>query len=90
MERGALETVCGLNSDSPTGVFFEHQTQEALIEAVMKFDQQQDRISPDVCRHHSLSFSAERFRNQIQSLVETEWERFVTDKTVNARFTRHS
>jgi glycosyltransferase involved in cell wall biosynthesis len=63
---GALETVVG-NGDVPTGVFFHHQTVEALIEAIqalskMKFD-------PYAIRRHAEKFDRKKFKQQITKYV---------------------
>jgi glycosyltransferase involved in cell wall biosynthesis len=39
-EGGALETVSGLDSEMPSGVFFKEQTVDSLCEALQKADQQ--------------------------------------------------
>ncbi len=63
---GALETVVG-DGDLPTGVFFHHQTVEALLEAMktlskMKFD-------PYAIRRHAEKFDRKEFKRQIAEYV---------------------
>jgi len=66
---GALESLNGLESDRPTGVFFHRQDASALVDAVMLFEKEAGRFSPDACRQNSLRFSQERFRQQFKSFV---------------------
>ena len=53
---GAVETVL----ENVTGVFFDEQTPESLINAIVKFEQQD--WSPDRIRSHAKGFSREIFR----------------------------
>lgn len=59
-EGGALETVI----DGETGLFFQKQTAEALIEAVERFED--SSFSPEKCRANAEKFSPERFQNEIK------------------------
>lgn len=59
---GALESVNGLDSSLPTGVFFTDQTPEAIVAAVREYVTHAERISPAACRENSLRFSIEQFR----------------------------
>ena len=67
---GSLETVVGLDDPGgklPTGVFFESQTVQALVQAVERFET--TTISPQVCRLWSEKFSTENFRARWQAVV---------------------
>jgi len=67
---GARETVVpGL-----TGVFFNEQTWESLLDCVLHFDE--TAWEPERIRVHALRFSAERFKSQIQQYVEDRYEEF--------------
>ncbi len=69
---GSLETVVGLDDPGgklPTGVFFESQTVQALVQAVERFET--TTISPQVCRLWSEKFSTENFRARWQAVVAT-------------------
>ena len=73
---GALETVRGLGCagvDSPTGLFFETQTEEAIIAAVERFEANIGEFRPDFCRENALRFSPERFRQEYSRLVAEFW-----------------
>ena len=66
---GALETVRGVDQERATGVFFFEQTAAALRDAVMRFEESSDIISPTACRENALRFSPERFRKEISEFV---------------------
>ena len=55
---GAIETVV----EGVTGVFFDQQTIESLMEAVIRFEQ--GSWSPDIIRKHAEGFSIEVFREK--------------------------
>jgi glycosyltransferase involved in cell wall biosynthesis len=76
---GAAETVCGLDSDEPTGVFFDEQTAEAAAAAVETFERNRHRISAGACRRRSERFSAQRFRSEFAAFAAqkyTEWHSY--------------
>lgn len=67
---GALETVVDLYSGKvPTGILFEKQTVESLIDAVNIFEKEKDQFDPTIIRENSLRFSPERFRSEIEAIV---------------------
>lgn len=63
---GALETVV----DGKTGIFFYEQTEDALTEAVARFEQVESHFQPKVIRAHACQFGPERFRSELSSIVE--------------------
>lgn len=71
---GALETVCGLSTAKPTGVFFLEQTSSALAEAVVYFEKNRDKFTPENCRNNALRFSVERFQAEFRDFVEEQLE----------------
>ncbi len=73
---GVHETVRGLDTAQPTGVFFDEQTEEALIAAVERFEREGHVITPQACRANAERFSPERFRREFSALVEREWVAF--------------
>jgi len=62
---GALETV----REGETGIFFDKQTPESLIEAVRRFDSNYEQFDPWVIRRHAVGFSEERFRDEYMGLI---------------------
>jgi glycosyltransferase involved in cell wall biosynthesis len=67
---GALETVI----DGKTGVLFDRQTPEAVVEAIRRFDEM--RFDPLALRAHAEQFSAERFMSEVRRLVDDEFRAF--------------
>ncbi|MGP4694229.1 glycosyltransferase family 4 protein [Agrobacterium cavarae] len=63
---GALETVV----DGVTGLFFQEQTTNAIIEAVIQFEKEGVSAAPEDFDRHVQSFSSEVFRHRMKELVE--------------------
>ena len=61
---GALESV----KQGETGVFFNEQTVDSLVEAVKKFDPA--KFNSKVIRQHALKFDKEIFKKKIKDFVE--------------------
>jgi glycosyltransferase involved in cell wall biosynthesis len=70
---GAAETCAGLDSEQPTGVFFEEQSAAAIVEAVKAFEESGGRISSEACRLRAERFSAPRFRSEFRAFVERKY-----------------
>uniref|UniRef100_A0A7V6CDH8 Glycosyltransferase family 4 protein n=1 Tax=Thermodesulfobacterium geofontis TaxID=1295609 RepID=A0A7V6CDH8_9BACT len=62
---GATETVL----EGITGVFFDFQTPESIVEGVKKLDQIYDTLDFKKIREHSLQFSVERFRKEFFDFI---------------------
>ena len=73
---GALETICGLHTAAPTGVFFREQTPEAIAAAVREYEANAQRISADACRANAAQFSVERFRGEFAAFVTARQAEF--------------
>jgi glycosyltransferase involved in cell wall biosynthesis len=67
---GATETVI----DGKTGIFFNKQTPESLIEAVNKFDS--NNFNPNEIRKHAEQYGVERFKREIREFIEREYKNF--------------
>lgn len=65
---GALETII----ENKTGIFFDKQTPESLIDAVNRFEKMQ--FNPIEVRENALRFSKERFEQEIKTFVEEKWQ----------------
>ncbi len=61
---GVLETVV----EGKTGLFFDEQTGEAIIETVKNFDP--EKFPPEVCREQAEKFSKEEFKKKFKFFVE--------------------
>lgn len=74
---GALETLKGPDHPSPTAVFFEEQTPQAIMEAVERFETEEGcRIRPETCRENAQRFNPERFRQEFKAFVDKAWAEF--------------
>jgi glycosyltransferase involved in cell wall biosynthesis len=67
---GALDTVI----PGRTGVFFEEQTVESLVQALQTFDD--SAFDPKAVRAHALQFDSAVFRQAITDYVNRAWEHF--------------
>ena len=73
---GALETVRGLDAAAPTGVFFDTQSDDAIVDAVRSFETHEDAIEPAACRANAERFAEPVFRECFAAIVEREWQAF--------------
>lgn len=69
---GSLETVIGPDKDKPTGLFFGSQTEDAIIEAVERFERLSSLFTPQNCRANAEKFTRENFRRNFLRIVEEE------------------
>ena len=79
---GSLETVRPFGVDNPTGILFDKQDIDSVIDAVQKFETMQDQILPNDCRAHALKFSTERFNQEISDYVNSKYCEFVEYKKI--------
>lgn len=70
---GARETIRGLNSEQPSGVFFTDQTADAIRQAIDVFERERGRITEKNCRENALRFSTERFRAEFSGFVASAY-----------------
>lgn len=78
---GTLETVRGLDDDAPTGVFFAEQSENAIADAVRRFEANAARIEPVTCRRNAERFAERVFREEFAGFVEREWQAFLSRRT---------
>ncbi len=67
---GAEDILLGLESRTPTGVLFEEQTPEAIVEAVGRFEAAEHRIDWQACRSNAERFSVAAFRSAMCRCLE--------------------
>ena len=67
---GALETIKGMDSIKPTGVFFKKQNSKSLAESVLIFEKNYSKFIPENCRDNAKRFSIERFKNEFKAFIE--------------------
>ena len=71
---GAAETVLGLDSERPTGVFFDAQTPEAIVDAIERFERSSSRIEPAHCISRAAAYAPEAFDRRFGAWVDTHWD----------------
>ena len=62
---GLLETV----EENKTGIYFQQQTEDAIINAVEKFEKDISAFSPKYIREHAEKFSTEVFKSKFDNFV---------------------
>ncbi|CAI0857865.1 glycosyltransferase family 4 protein [Serratia quinivorans] len=79
---GSLETVRPYGESFATGIHFDLQTVESLVQAVDKFEHVSESIDHADCRTHAEKFSSERFRKEIDNYVTNKWNEFSEKKRI--------
>jgi glycosyltransferase involved in cell wall biosynthesis len=69
---GVLETISGLESTQPTGVFYDRQSVESIVRAIETYEGNASRITAEACRQNASRFSPERFRRELREYVEAQ------------------
>lgn len=65
---GAMDIVQPLgHAIAPTGVLFERQSAQSIIDAVRRFEINAEHIRPLACRKNAMRFNPERFAHEIYS-----------------------
>ena len=68
---GALETVVAPGASShPTGIFFEEQSVDSIINAVKRFEKIRTLFEPEQIRKNAERFSVQRFKEELCHEVE--------------------
>ncbi len=67
---GSTETVRPLGGSNPTGVFFEDQQTDAVIAAVERFEQNEDRFDPMDARRNATPFNTARYEVELFGYIE--------------------
>ena len=71
---GAAETIKGLDTDMPSGVFFKNQTPNSIISAVDTFEEQE--INPSFCRQNAERFSGDTFRDEFVGFINSKLDEY--------------
>lgn len=70
-EGGAWETIRGVGlTENPTGLFFDEQSAESIMDAVNLFEQKTESILPEACSKNASEFSIDVFRERFSGFVE--------------------
>lgn len=70
---GTAETVL----PGKTGILFEEQTSESIIDAVKKFEVEGVSYSASEIKNHAEFFSKDKFISSFRSFVDSEWDKFI-------------
>jgi len=79
-QGGVSETIQGLGTSKPTGVFFMEQSANAICEAVKVFESRSNTIKTAACRKNAERFSNERFQREFKELFQKAWHDFRQNK----------
>ncbi|HDZ2890553.1 TPA: glycosyltransferase family 4 protein, partial [Klebsiella pneumoniae] len=71
-----------LGQDNATGLFFDKQNVTAIVDAVNKFEKSIPDLHPVDCRNNALKFSAQRFKDEMGSYIESKWLEFQDVKKI--------
>jgi glycosyltransferase involved in cell wall biosynthesis len=71
-----LETIRGLDTAEPTGVFFTDQSAASIRGAVATFEASEDRITAESCRENAMRFAADVFRESFADYVAVALDDF--------------
>ena len=69
---GVTETVI----ENKTGMFFNKQNIESLIEVINKFEEIEDKFDSNIIRKNAEKFSKERFKKEFKNFVEEKTKEF--------------
>lgn len=64
-----METVRGLDKENPTGLFFESQTVDSIVNTIKRFEQERAKITANNCRKNAEKFSVENFERHFRNFV---------------------
>lgn len=67
---GITETVIDADEPNPTGLFFDDQSEDAIIAAVEAFERSAGLFSAEACVANAMRFTEERFREEFAAFVE--------------------
>ena len=68
-DGGAVETVLDLDGPAPTGILFEQQNVDGVVDAIERFEASRRAFRPENCRRNAERFSQEIFRDRFRGFV---------------------
>jgi glycosyltransferase involved in cell wall biosynthesis len=76
---GALETVIGLTEGGggvpPTGILFNEQTPESLVDAILRFESRERLFDPPLVQEHAQRFDTNVFVSRMENIVMSALQR---------------
>lgn len=73
---GALETIRDLDTDKPSGCFFDAQTVDSLALAIERFEANLSVMTPANCVENAARFGDVRFREEFEAFVNSEYKKW--------------
>ncbi len=67
--KGGTRDIIVAGAEPQTGILFDAQTPEAIIDALSRFEAAEAQLSPAACRENALRFSEENFRQAMLGVV---------------------
>ncbi len=68
---GALDTILALGKTmAPTGILFEEQTSDCLVEAVLQLERSREAFDPAMLYKHALTFARPRFEREVFGFIK--------------------
>ena len=67
---GATETIRGLGESNPTGLFFEEQTTDAVVDAIKRFERGRGAFDPADARKNAEPFNKGRYERELFEYVD--------------------
>jgi glycosyltransferase involved in cell wall biosynthesis len=68
---GATETILPLgDSNAPTGVWFEEQSVDSMVEAIERFERSGDQFDAGIIRRQALRFNRQRYERELFGYLE--------------------
>jgi len=68
--KGGTQDIIRPGAQPQTGILFDAQTPEAIIDALGRFEAIEAQLSPAACRENALRFSEERFQQAMRQVVD--------------------
>jgi glycosyltransferase involved in cell wall biosynthesis len=66
----------GLAPERATGVFFDEQSVDSLVEAIHEFERVEHRFSPVFIKSQADRFAPENFRRRFSAFLDQKWRQF--------------
>lgn len=76
---GAMETIVNIDRENPTGILFELQNKESIINAIQIFNKNSEKITPENCRNQAEKFSSATFRKNMKNYIEKSWKTHIAN-----------
>ncbi|GBR47635.1 glycosyltransferase [Gluconobacter roseus] len=68
---------CDIVQSGTTGLLFDSQSAESIIDAVRTFEEHEKDMTSELCHQNALRFSEELFRSRFTTFVEQQWQAFM-------------